>query len=37
MDLYHCQLAEGDLHGKLQRYSPTGRVAHIQAAGARAQ
>ena len=33
MDLYHCQLVEGDLHGKLQRYLPTGRVAHIQAAG----
>lgn len=33
MDLYHCQLVEGDLHGKLQRYLPTGRVAHIQIAG----
>ena len=33
MDLYHCQLVEGDLHGKLQRYLPTGRVAHIQVAG----
>ncbi len=33
MDLYHCQLVEGDLHGKLQRYLPTGRVAHVQIAG----
>ncbi|MGQ0730087.1 hydroxypyruvate isomerase family protein [Acidovorax sp.] len=33
MDLYHCQLVEGDLHGKLQRYLPTGRVAHVQVAG----
>ena len=33
MDLYHCQIVEGDVATKLQRYLPTGRVAHIQAAG----
>ena len=33
MDLYHCQIVEGDVAMKLQRYLPTGRVAHIQIAG----
>ena len=33
MDLYHCQIVEGDVATKLQRYLPTGRVAHIQIAG----
>jgi hydroxypyruvate isomerase len=33
MDLYHCQVTEGDVAAKLQRYLPTGRVAHIQIAG----
>jgi len=33
MDLYHCQIVEGDLVTKLQRYLPTGRVAHVQIAG----
>ncbi|OJV74106.1 MAG: hydroxypyruvate isomerase [Burkholderiales bacterium 64-34] len=33
MDLYHCQIVEGDVAAKLQRYLPTGRVAHIQIAG----
>ena len=33
MDLYHCQIVEGDVASKLQRYLPTGRVAHIQIAG----
>jgi 2-dehydrotetronate isomerase len=33
MDLYHCQIVEGDVATKLQRYLPTGRVAHIQVAG----
>jgi hydroxypyruvate isomerase len=33
MDLYHCQIVEGDVAIKLQRYLPTGRVAHIQVAG----
>ena len=33
MDLYHCQIVEGDVAAKLHRYVPTGRVAHIQIAG----
>ena len=33
MDLYHCQIVEGDLAEKLRRYMPTGRVGHIQIAG----
>ena len=33
MDLYHCQITEGDVATKLRRYLPTGRVAHLQIAG----
>jgi hydroxypyruvate isomerase len=33
MDLYHCQIVEGDVAMKLRRYLPTGRVGHIQVAG----
>ncbi len=33
MDLYHCQLVEGDVALKLRHYLPTGRVGHIQIAG----
>jgi hydroxypyruvate isomerase len=33
MDLYHCQIVEGDLETKLRHYLPTGRVGHIQIAG----
>jgi 2-dehydrotetronate isomerase len=33
MDLYHCQVAEGDLATKVRQYLPTGRVAHFQVAG----
>ena len=33
MDLYHCQIVEGDLATKLRQYLPTGRVGHIQIAG----
>ena len=33
MDLYHCQVVEGDLSMKLRRYVPTGRVGHLQIAG----
>ena len=33
MDLYHCQVTEGDLETKLRRYLPTGRVGHLQVAG----
>ena len=33
MDLYHCQIVEGDLATKLRQYLPTGRVGHMQIAG----
>ena len=33
MDLYHCQIVEGDLSAKIRHYLPTGRVGHIQVAG----
>ena len=33
MDLYHCQIAEGDVATRLRQYLPTGRVAHLQIAG----
>ena len=33
MDLYHCQIVEGDVATKLRQYVPTGRVGHIQIAG----
>ncbi len=33
MDLYHCQIVEGDLAMNLRRYLPTGKVGHIQIAG----
>ena len=33
MDLYHCQIVEGDLAVKLRQYLPTGRVGHLQIAG----
>lgn len=33
MDLYHCQIAEGDVATKLRQYLPTGNIAHIQIAG----
>ena len=33
MDLYHCQIMEGDVASKLRQYIPTGNVAHIQIAG----
>jgi hydroxypyruvate isomerase len=33
MDLYHCQIVEGDLAIKLRQYLPTGHVGHIQIAG----
>lgn len=32
-DLYHCQIAEGDVATKLRELLPTGRVGHIQFAG----
>jgi 2-dehydrotetronate isomerase len=32
MDLYHCQITEGDLSTKLRQYLPTGQVAHLQIA-----
>jgi hydroxypyruvate isomerase len=35
MDLYHCQIVEGDLEKKLRQYlgAPQSRVGHIQIAG----
>jgi hydroxypyruvate isomerase len=33
MDLYHCQIVEGDLAKKLRLYLPTGNVGHLQIAG----
>jgi hydroxypyruvate isomerase len=33
MDLYHCQIVEGDLAKKIERYLPGGRVGHLQIAG----
>jgi hydroxypyruvate isomerase len=33
MDLYHCQIVEGDVASKIRQYLPTGRVAHFQIAG----
>lgn len=33
MDLYHCQIVEGDLAMKLRQYLPTGAVGHLQIAG----
>jgi 2-dehydrotetronate isomerase len=33
MDLYHCQIVEGDLAAKLRQWLPTGRVGHLQLAG----
>ncbi|HYW55484.1 MAG TPA: 2-oxo-tetronate isomerase [Polaromonas sp.] len=34
MDLYHCQIVEGDVAMKLRKYLPTGNVSHLQIAGA---
>ena len=33
MDLYHCQIVEGDLAKKIELYLPTGKVGHFQIAG----
>jgi hydroxypyruvate isomerase len=33
MDLYHCQIMEGDLAMKLHQYLSTGNVGHLQIAG----
>ncbi|WP_329165331.1 hydroxypyruvate isomerase family protein [Streptomyces sp. NBC_01717] len=33
LDLYHCQIVEGDLSETLRRDLPTGRVGHLQVAG----
>jgi hydroxypyruvate isomerase len=33
MDLYHAQIAEGDLAMKIHQYLPTGNVGHLQIAG----
>jgi 2-dehydrotetronate isomerase len=33
MDLYHCQIVEGDLAMKIRKWLPTGQVGHFQLAG----
>jgi hydroxypyruvate isomerase len=33
MDLYHCQIVEGDVAMKLRQHLPSGRVGHLQIAG----
>ncbi|HMS79114.1 MAG TPA: TIM barrel protein, partial [Burkholderiaceae bacterium] len=33
MDLYHCQIVEGDLATRIRQYLPTGNVGHFQIAG----
>ena len=33
LDLYHCQIVEGDLAMTLRRHLPTGRIGHVQIAG----
>jgi hydroxypyruvate isomerase len=33
MDLYHCQIVEGDVSAQLRHYLPTGKVGHLQIAG----
>jgi hydroxypyruvate isomerase len=33
MDLYHCQILEGDVARKLRQYLPGGDVGHLQIAG----
>ena len=33
MDLYHCQIVEGDVAMKLRKHLPGGRVGHLQIAG----
>jgi hydroxypyruvate isomerase len=33
MDLYHCQIVEGDVAMKIRKYLPTGRIGHFQIAG----
>ncbi len=32
MDLFHCQIVEGDLSAKIAQYLPTGRIGHFQIA-----
>jgi 2-dehydrotetronate isomerase len=33
MDLYHCQVVEGDVAMKIRQYLPTGHIGHFQVAG----
>jgi len=33
MDLYHCQIVEGDLARKIEKYLPGGAIGHMQIAG----
>lgn len=32
MDLYHCQIVEGDITSRLRKWLPTGQVGHLQVA-----
>jgi hydroxypyruvate isomerase len=32
MDLYHCQIMEGDITARLRQWLPTGQVGHLQVA-----
>ena len=32
MDLFHCQIVEGDVSTKIEKYLPTGHVGHFQIA-----
>jgi hydroxypyruvate isomerase len=33
MDLYHCQIVEGDLIEKIEHHLPLAQVGHLQVAG----
>jgi 2-dehydrotetronate isomerase len=33
MDLYHCQIVEGDVAMKIRQYLPSGNIGHFQIAG----
>ena len=33
MDLYHCQISEGDISTRIRHDLPTGRIGHFQIAG----
>ncbi len=33
MDIYHCQIVEGDVTSRLRHWLPTGQIGHLQIAG----